>query len=300
MSMTGVLSGIVVSMLAASPTIDAWWAACPDAADGFAAVVQGREARAAGVGVVEAVRDGEVEVAHCFYENATPRQARVRVRGLTKVLVAEGQRVTRGQRLGTGKAVVATVDDAPLSTLVNGRDALVVPRAERVLVVVDVAGHRAVRFERGVEVASWDVGQGQATGAKAWRGDLKTPHGLYFVVQKSTGPFGGPWGLYYGGVWVKVNYPNAFDAARGVDAGVVTEAQAEEIARAWAKRQPTPQKTKLGGGIGFHGWVEPWDGADGGYELSWGCVVLHPDEAKAFYDATPVGTPVVFLQPDGG
>lgn len=296
--MTGVLGGLVLSLLTASPTIDAWVAACPDAADGFSAVVHGREARAAGVGVVGAVGDGEVEVAHCFYENATPRQVRVRVRGLTKVAVQEGERVVRGQRLGTGKRLEATVDDVAVATWVTGREALVVPRAEASLVVVDVAGHAAARFERGVEVASWEVGQGQATGAKEWRGDLKTPHGLYFVVQKSTGPFGGPWGQYYGGVWVKVNYPNAFDAARGLDAGVVSAAQAAEISRAWAAREATPQKTKLGGGIGFHGWVEPWD-ADGGYELSWGCVVLHPEEAKGFYDATPVGTAVVLLQPDG-
>lgn len=298
--MTGALPGLVLLLLSASPTIDAWLAACPDAADGFAPVVHGREARAAGTGVVAAVDEGEVEVAHCFYENATPRQVRVRVRGLAKVAVKEGDRVTRGQRLGTGKRLDAGADDGPVAALVTGREALVVPRAEPSLVVVDVAGHQAARFERGVEVAQWEVGQGQVTGAKEWRGDLKTPHGLYFVVQKSTGPFGGPWGLYYGGVWVKVNYPNAFDAQRGVDAGVVSEAQAEAISRAWAQRAPTPQKTKLGGGIGFHGWAEPWDGPGGGYELSWGCVVLHPEQAKGFYDATPVGTAVVFLQPDGG
>jgi len=293
------VTALVLAVLAANSTIGGWMDACPDAADGFSEVVSGGLARAAGTGVVKAAGEGEVTVAHCFYENATPRQVEVRVTGLARVRVRAGERVVRGQLLGSGKKPAATADGGPLSALVAGRSSLVVPRAEPVLVVVDVAGHEAVRFERGVETQRWDVGQGQAAGAKEWRGDLRTPHGLYFVVQKTTGPFTGPWAAYYGGVWVKVNYPNAFDAARGVDAGVVSAGVAAEIASAWALRQATPQKTRLGGGIGFHGWSEPWDGPDGGYELSWGCVVLHPEEAKGFYDVVPLGAAVVFLQPDG-
>lgn len=296
--MTAGMLGLTALLLSASTLVDGWLAACPDAADGFSPVVVGRNARAAAAGEVESVTDGEVVVRHCFYENATPTAVRVVVRGLTQVQVAAGERVARGQRLGGGKKPVATTDAGTLEELLEGRASLVVPRAEPALVVVDVEGREAVLFSRGVEVRRWEVGRGQVGGRKAWRGDLKTPHGLYFVVQKSRGPFGGPWAEYYGGAWVKVNYPNPFDAARGLDAGVLTQAQADDIAQAWRKRAPTPQKTALGGGIGFHGWNAPWDGADGGYELSWGCVVLHPEEAAGFFDAVPVGAVVVLLQPE--
>jgi lipoprotein-anchoring transpeptidase ErfK/SrfK len=285
-------------VLSASPSIEAWLAACPEAADGFSPVVGGRSARAAAAGEVESVSDGEVVVRHCFYENATPTTVRVAVRGLTWVSVVAGERVARGQVLGTGKNLVVTTDVGPLDALIEGRAALVVPRAERALVVVDVEGHEAALFWKGVEVRRWEVGHGQVSGPKEWRGDLKTPQGMYFVVQKSRGPFGGPWADYFGGAWVKVNYPNAFDAARGLDAGVITHAQADAIARAWSRRAPTLQNTALGGGIGFHGWNGPWDGADGGYGLSWGCVVVHPEEVSSFFDAVPLGAVVVLLHPE--
>ena len=37
----------------------------------------------------------------------------------------------------------------------------------------------------------WDVGRGQGVGPKEERGDLRTPRGMYFVVEHTTGPFGG-------------------------------------------------------------------------------------------------------------
>jgi L,D-transpeptidase catalytic domain len=168
-------------------------------------------------------------------------------------------------------------------------------RAEPVTVVVDVDGREARVLVRGQEAARYDVGQGQAEGKKEWRGDLRTPRGTYFVVSKSTGPFGGTFGGYYGGIWLKVNYPGPLDAARGLDAGVITPAQAEGIAAAWSARKPTPQTTRLGGGIGFHAWIDEWDGADGGYLLSWGCLVVHPRDAQDFYRRVPLGAPVVLL-----
>lgn len=174
-------------------------------------------------------------------------------------------------------------------------DCAVNPGAEAVLVLVDVEGREARVLERGTERARYDIGQGQGEGAKAWRGDLKTPRGTYFVVSKSTGPFSGDFAAFYGGIWLKVNYPGPADAARGLDAGVLTPAQAAEIATAWEKRQPTLQGTKLGGGIGFHAWNAEWDGADGGYLLSWGCLVVHPRDAKDFYRRVPIGAAVVLL-----
>jgi hypothetical protein len=217
------------------------------------------------------------------------------VEGLTAIDVKEGDVVARGQRVGRGAKPKTFIDGMLAADFVRGRERLVVPVREPVLVVVDVEGHRVVRFVNGKPTHEWDAGRGQAQGAKEHRGDLRTPRGMYFVVEHSTGPFAGDFAAYFGAAWVKLNYPNAHDAERGVDAGLITRGQANDIGDRWKRRAPVPQHTKLGGGIGFHGWNAPWEGADGGYGLSWGCVVMHPEEVRGFYEVVPVGTTVVLL-----
>lgn len=283
---------LVLVALASTPRIEDYVSGCAVPVDGFAVP---RGATAAAAGRVVTVSGSRVEVSHCFFENADVRVVHTVVEGLTSVEVKEGDAVTRGQRLGLGAKPTVTLDGLPPADFVRGRERLVVPVREVVLVVVDVEGHRAVRFEAGVATHEWEVGRGQAEGPKEARGDLRTPRGLYFVVEHTTGPFGGDFAEYFGGAWVKVNYPNAFDAERGVDAGLINREQAEDISAKWRRRAPVPQRTKLGGGIGFHGWNAPWDGADGGYGLSWGCVVMHPEEVRGFYELVPLGTMVVLL-----
>ncbi len=95
--------------------------------------------------------------------------------------------------------------------------------------------------------------------------------------------------------WHKLNYPNRHDAERGFSRGWLTAPVRDAIARDWAARQPTDQKTRLGGGIGFHGWASEWDGADGGYQLSWGCVVMHSADIAAMFERVPVGATVVLF-----
>ncbi|MDP2275193.1 MAG: L,D-transpeptidase [Archangium sp.] len=283
--------GLLLGLLGSTPLIDGYVSGCATPVAGFTLPVGAVAAAAGQVKVVE----GRVEVEHCFFENAQVRTVRSVVVGLTAIDLKEGQLVSRGQRLGRGVKVRTVIDGVAAADFVRGRERLVVPSLEPVLVVVDVEGHRAVRFSAGRMTHEWEVGRGQAEGAKERRGDLRTPRGLYFVVEHTTGPFAGDFAEYFGGAWVKLNYPNAFDAERGVDAGLISRAQADDIAGKWRRRAAVPQKTKLGGGIGFHGWNAPWDGADGGYGLSWGCVVMHPDEVRGFYDVVPVGTPVVLL-----
>jgi Uncharacterized protein conserved in bacteria len=149
-------------------------------------------------------------------------------------------------------------------------------------------------YEGGEEVLRTTVGFGQAEGDKQRRGDRMTPKGMYFVVVKSEGPFTGPFGAYYGGTWIKVNYPNAWDAARGVDDGLITAAQQRAITRAYFDRALTLQGTKLGSGIGLHGWAEEWSD-DGPHGLSWGCVVMHLADNRDVYAKVPEGSMVVMF-----
>ena len=117
---------------------------------------------------------------------------------------------------------------------------------------------------------------------------------MYFVTQKHRGQFGGPYGEYYGGHWIKINYPNKYDAAWGRAEGVISPQQEARISAGWEKRAPTAQDTGLGGGIGFHGWIKEWDDA-GPRHLSWGCVVMHIYDTSQLYDQIPEGAMVVIF-----
>jgi hypothetical protein len=288
------MSWLVLALVASTPRIDAFMTECASPVARFEAPAPGATVRALAEGLVLEATPTRVVVSHCFIENHEVRTARAVIEPLVEVEVAEGATVRQGQRLGRGPRAKVLVDGEPAARFVAARQRLLVPAAVPVLVVVDVDGHRAVRFEHGQPTHAWEIARGQGDGVKELRGDLKTPRGLYDVVGKSLGPFGGAYADYYGGVWLKVNYPNAFDAARGLDAGLISAETAEAISSTWRARALTPQHTKLGGGIGFHGWIAEWDG-DAGWGLSWGCLVLHPDEARSFYDVVPVGAQVVLL-----
>ena len=91
------------------------------------------------------------------------------------------------------------------------------PAAEKQLVLVDQARYRMQVRVGGRVTREVEIGLGQASGQKRREGDLRTPKGIYFVVDKQKGNFGGQWGEYYGGYWIKVNYPGPADAAWGAE-----------------------------------------------------------------------------------
>ena len=105
---------------------------------------------------------------------------------------------------------------------------------------------------------------------------------MYFVIEKKKGDFTGDYGAYYGGHWIKFNYPNQVDANFGLENKIVGKSVTYEIAKNWIQRKPTNQRTRLGGGIGFHGWIDEWDNK-GPRHLSWGCIVLHIKDIAGFY-----------------
>ena len=180
-------------------------------------------------------------------------------------------------------------------SFVAARRRLPVPQSEPVLALVD-ARERKMRLRiDGTNAGTFEVGFGQAEGRKRRQGDLRTPYGMYFVVEKSRGPFPGRYGAFFGGHWIKVNYPNAHDAEWGRGEGLLTAAQARRIGEAWRQRRLTAQNTALGGGIGFHGWIEDWDLA-GPRRLSWGCVVLRNADIAAVFPRIPLGSMVVVFE----
>ena len=180
------------------------------------------------------------------------------------------------------------------SAFINEHRKLLVPQKEAKLIVVDQESYKARFYQAGVLNQEYDVSFGQGKGQKLVEGDNKTPKGMYFVIRKHRGNFDGAYGAYYGGHWIKINYPNKYDANRAAAQQMISALQQAAITAAWEKRAATLESTKLGGGIGFHGWIKEWDNS-GPRHLSWGCVVMHLYDIQKLYDQIPEGTMVVIL-----
>jgi murein L,D-transpeptidase YafK len=84
----------------------------------------------------------------------------------------------------------------------------------------------------------------RAHGPKERLGDQKTPEGKYFIWTHQSS-------AYYLGLWLA--YPNAADARRGLDTGLIGLAQYKTILEKLAAGACPPQDTKLGGAILLHG-----------------------------------------------
>jgi hypothetical protein len=186
------------------------------------------------------------------------------------------------------------------SAFIRARRKLPDPAAERQLVLIDQQRFRMQVRIGGRARRELEIGLGQAAGQKRREGDLRTPKGIYFVVDKQKGKFDGPYADYFGGYWIKVNYPGAADAAWGLEGGVIDAATAATITAAWGERKLTPQNTPLGSGIGFHGWAQEWTprtaGTGGrGARLSFGCVVMHARDIATWFDEVDIGTMVVIF-----
>jgi murein DD-endopeptidase MepM/ murein hydrolase activator NlpD len=268
-----------------------------------------------------------IVIDHIFYENNERKSIRSVYAHLQHINVRVGQEVKRRQLIGTigqdpDKTFGAHLHlelrwDSSLSPTYwpssNGKDigwvkehytqptsfinqhrSLPVPQAEPMLVLVDPRSYKMRIYQKQKLLGEYDVSFGQNPGPKQVEGDNKTPTGMYFVTLKHKGKFDGPYAAYYGGHWIKVNYPNAFDASRGVTEGIISSAQQNEITTKWAKRQPTLETTRLGGGIGFHGWIKEWQN-DGPRHLSFGCVVMHLSDIRTLFDQIPAGTMVVIF-----
>jgi murein DD-endopeptidase MepM/ murein hydrolase activator NlpD len=268
-----------------------------------------------------------IVIEHVFYENHEKKKIRSLYAHLQKIKIRAGEVVRRRQPIATIGQDPEKLFNAHLHLELRWDDSLeptywpssnnkdvrwvkehytepslfirthrkiLVPQTEPLLVLVDQAGYKMRLYQKSTLLKEYDVSFGQATGSKQLEGDNKTPSGMYFVIQKHRGKFDGPYGAYYGGHWIKINYPNKFDASRGRNQALITTSQEVSIARNWEARAPTLQNTPLGGGIGFHGWIKEWEN-DGPRHLSWGCVVMHLKDIGKFFDQVPQGTMVVIF-----
>jgi len=145
---------------------------------------------------------------------------------------------------------------------------LVVRKEARVLELYD--GSRLVK--------TYSVVLGFAPeGDKEKEGDGKTPEGEFYVFTKNAKS---QFHLSLG-----ISYPAKDDAIRGLQSGVISKTEHDNIAKAIDSRKMPPQKTALGGEIYIHGGGTASD-------WTWGCVAMNNQEIEELFEAVPVGTRV--------
>jgi len=148
------------------------------------------------------------------------------------------------------------------------------------IIVVLKERRRVLLFDQGVlvtlpdgEPACWRAGLASTypAGSKHQMGDLKTPEGWYDTSDR-------PWSSFYSAI--TVHYPEVRDAKRGLEQGLITQAQADAIVSAQKRGVLPPMKTRLGGQILLHG---------GGGSTDWtlGCVALDDANIDALRSQLP-------------
>ncbi len=108
----------------------------------------------------------------------------------------------------------------------------------------------------------------------------RTPEGTFYVVHKN------PESEFYKAL--VLNYPKVEDARRGLETGLISQAQYQAIKQAQEEFRMPPMNTDLGGWIEIHG-----DGT--GVATAWtqGCVAVRDRAMDRLWKQVRVGTPVL-------
>ncbi len=180
------------------------------------------------------------------------------------------------------------------SDFIAARRELPVPAALPEILVAVKHAYQLHHYAVGEHVSSYPIALSQSpTGHKQRRGDNKLPEGAYRIVEKSRGPFAGAVADFFGPAWMRLSYPNDQDAASGLERGLIDVAQYRAILDANARGVMPLKTTRLGGGIGIHGWAGEWP--EGYRHLTWGCISMCNPDVDALYDLVEVGTPIWVL-----
>jgi len=149
-------------------------------------------------------------------------------------------------------------------------------------------------------------------GPKMKQGDSRTPEGEYFICEHRPS-------TYHRGLLI--SYPNVQDARRGLEAGLISQKQFDEIKAAIKEGRCPPQNTKLGGLILIHGQLPEYTadferkqkarpgslrpGLEAGdanpagirefHDWTNGCIALFNPDIRELYEFVPDRTPVTIV-----
>lgn len=118
------------------------------------------------------------------------------------------------------------------------------------------------------------------SGDKEIEGDGKTPEGCFSICYINNRT---PYLYFYG-----IDYPNIKDAKRGLEQGLISQEQYQQIIDAIKAGDIPLWKTSLGGEVGIHG---------GGSLVNWtqGCIAVSDTDILILKDYLKVGTSVEIL-----
>lgn len=288
---------------------------------GGGATDAGQPVFAVAAGTVRDIKDTPrgpaVTIEHRFVENGALRTVWSVSSGLADVNLKAGDPVKRRQQLGTianrgaGTRVQLYLeirtqwpppDEADSvagckspSEFIRNHRKLTVPAKEKSIIIASKKDYRLLYCRDGKVVEDLPIALSQQPlGAKIEDGDNRTPEGEYRIIQKAEGPFDGEFGKFLGTRWMRINYPNAHDARAALDAGRIGKGECQAIIAANAVGRMPPADSKLGGGVGIHGWAADWP--DGPQNLTWGCLSLREADLKKLYSLASKGT-VVIISP---
>lgn len=147
---------------------------------------------------------------------------------------------------------------------------------------------KQVTLHRGLEVISRfsaDFGYNaysdkEVLGSEQDPDQWRTPEGAFYVVRKN------PYSKFYRAFLL--NYPNAEDAERGMQHGLISQSEYKQIMQAEQRGTAPPMGTRLGGMIEIHG-----NGT--GLSSNWtqGCVAVRDTDMDFMWSYVKEGTPVV-------
>ena len=136
-------------------------------------------------------------------------------------------------------------------------------------------------FGNGGLIGRFKIGLGyESSGDKAKEGDGKTPDGKFYICTRIKSQY-----KYFMGI----SYPNKEDSKRGLEEGLISQAEYEKINTSIDAKQKPLWDTQLGGAIGLHG-------TDDSSDWTAGCIALSEEGIDAVWSYAEVGTPVEIVE----
>ena len=163
---------------------------------------------------------------------------------------------------------------APPVAAIDDDQHLAWAESERYFVIVRKACRTLDVYRMGERIRSYAVVFGlNRSGSKLYEGDLRTPSGLYMIVDKRPHP---RWGEF-----LLLDYPNL-----------------QDLHRYWLAMESgdLPRRGRgyagVGGAVGIHGTDKPSLNARG-FDWTWGCISLSNGDVIDLASLVPVGTLVL-------
>lgn len=182
------------------------------------------------------------------------------------------------------------------SVFINNHRVLTCPVNEERMIIAIKHKYAMYLINQGKIAKQYEIALSQnPVGHKEHQGDNRLPEGEYKIIEKSRGPFSGNFSEFFGVAWIRINYPNSFDATEGYKKGYITKTEKDAIINANKNNQEPSKYTKLGGGIGIHGWAGDWI-ADESQNLTWGCISMHNQDLDKFFNLLPLYTKIIIVE----